>query len=456
MTDIVLVAVNAQYIHPPLGLYCLRASLGPLRDRSRVLEFTVKASVDHIVEGIAAESPRIVGFSVFLWNRAILLEVAQRLRYRLPATLLVAGGPEVTGAPAEDRLRRAFDETIEGAGEVPFRRICEELLASAELEAQGSTRSPYSEYTDEDLRHRLTYVESSRGCAFRCSFCTSASHPGVEDLPLGPFLDDLGRLIDRGARRIKFLDRSFNLDIDRACTILDFLLPRPGYDFVHFELVPDRLPEALGQRLAAFPPGKLRLEVGVQTLDPRVSAAIDRPLRRALVLENLRFLAEETSAIVHVDLIAGLPGETLEGFARGVDILWSLFGNRPGTEVQLGILKRLPGTPLDRQPPDGARFRSEAPYDLLENPELDASTMELLNHTARLWERAVNRGRFPAQTARLLGDADGAFFRFLAFSRWFVGRHGRSWGIPQEDLGRGLDDYLNLSAGDTSGTAPRS
>lgn len=454
MADIVLVAVNANYIHPPFGLYCLRAALGPLRDRCRILDFTMKVPVTEVEEALIAESPAVVGFGVYLWNRSTMLELARRLRQRLPGTLLVAGGPEVSGAPADDELRQAFDKTIDGAGELPFRQICEEALGTAKGGLQSSP-TPYLEYSEHDLQHRLTYVESSRGCAFRCSFCTSATHPGVEDLPLEAFLDDLGRLITRGARRIKFLDRSFNLDIGRACAILDFLLDHPGYDFVHFELVPDRMPEELRQRLRAFPSGRLRLEVGVQTLDTEVSAAIDRPLRRALVLENLRFLAQETSAIVHVDLIAGLPGERLEGFARGVDTLWSILGHRSGTEVQLGILKRLPGTPLDRNPPPKARFRAEAPYDLLESAELDASTLALLNHTARLWERVVNRGRFPQEVARLLGPAEGAFLRFLTFSQWFVDRHGRSWGIALEDLGRGLNDYLGFRSGDTSGTAPR-
>jgi len=282
----------------------------------------------------------------------------------------------------------------------------------------------------------------------------------VENLPLPGFLSAMETLLDRGARRIKFLDRSFNLDIDRACTILDFFLSRPEVRepradrefFVHFELVPERMPDELKDRLARFPVGTLRLEIGVQTLDPVVSAAIQRPLNPALVLSNLRFLAEKTSAIVHVDLIAGLPGETLAGFAQGVDTLWSVLGTRAGTEVQLGILKRLPGTPLDREPAPGARFRSEAPYDLLESPELDAPTLVLLNHSARLWERVVNRGRFPDATAQILGRGEGTFLRFLEFSRWFVARHGRSWGIPLQDVGRSLEDYQALTRDGTSGT----
>jgi len=441
MADIALVAIRAHYIHPPFALYCLRAALGSLRDRSQIFDFSAKTPVEEMEDEVVAQAPRVVGFSVYLWNRDTTVELARRLRQRLPGVVLVAGGPEITGAPVESPLRQAFDTTIDGPGEVPFRRLCERVLGEIP-EMPGKAGSPYDEYADEEFRDRLTYVESSRGCAFRCSFCTSALDPGVENLPLEPFLSDLGRLLARGARRLKFLDRSFNLDIDRACAILDFVLAHPGYEFVHFELVPDRLPLQLRERLCRFPPGTLRLEVGVQTLDPEVSAAIHRPLNRAVVLDNLTFLARQTTAIVHVDLIAGLPHETWDGFGRGVDELWALLGNRPGTEVQLGILKRLPGTPLDHEPPPGARFRSEAPYDLLSSPELDEATLVLMNHVARLWERLVNRGKFPGPVAQLLGSGEGAFGRFVAFSRWFVARHGRSWGIAQDELGRSLADYL--------------
>lgn len=452
MADLVLVAVNAGYIHPPFGLYCLRAALKSLRSRSRLVEFTTKTPLAEMAAAVTAEAPRVVAFSVYLWNRDLVLALVEALRPVLPGAQFIAGGPEVAGTPAGSPLRAAFDRVVDGPGEGPFREFCEQTLGEV---AVGPVASPYDEYTDEDLRHRLTYVETSRGCAFRCSFCTSASRPGVDHLDLASFVVDFGQLLVRGARRLKFLDRSFNLDIERACRVLDAVLARPEFHspdplverFVHFELVPDRMPEPLRYRLRRFLPGTLRLEIGVQTLDPQVSTAIHRPLDRDRVLDNLRFLVTETSAIVHVDLIAGLPGETLAGFARGVDALWSILGTRDHCEVQLGILKRLPGTPLDASPEPGAVFRTEPPYDLLASPGFDGPTMEALGHTARLWERVVNRGRFPGAVKVLLGPADGAFLRFHTFSQWLVARHGRSWGLALDDLGRGLADFLALRDG---------
>ena len=434
MPPIVLVAINARYIHPPFGLYCLRAALGPLRDQSSVLEFTLKTEVEEMAQTIAAQQPRIVGLSVYLWNRARVEALAPRLRQLCPGVILVAGGPE----PME-----GMDGVVEGEGEEPFRALCEVMIGMPDVPGVWSvTHSPYDEYSDEDLRTRLTYVETTRGCAFTCSFCTSAIHPMVKAFPIQSILADLERLLARGAHKLKFLDRSFNLNPARATIFLDFFLARLSeYPFfVHFEMVPDRFPPKLMDRLSRFPAGRLQLEIGVQTLNPAVSQAIQRPLDPSLVIANLEALTRDTQATLHVDLIAGLPGETLEGFGRGFDRLWAVLSRRPGNEIQLGILKRLPGTPLDQTPEPGAVFRTEAPYDLIESPHLTARELHVLNHMARLWERLVNRGHFP-ETTILLGEAP--FTQFYAFTEWFLTRHEVSWGLARHELGQELAIFLS-------------
>jgi len=425
VTPIVLVAINARYIHPPFGLMCLRAALGPLRDQSLIVEFTLKTSVEEMAQVVAAESPRVVGFSVYLWNKTKMEALGERLRQLCPGVILVAGGPE----PIE-----GMDGVVEGPGEEPFRALCEVMIGIPEGIAPSLVASPYDEYTDHDLKNRLTYVETSRGCAFTCSFCTSAAHPIVKSLPIEDCLAAFEKLLARGARRIKFLDRSFNLNPARANIVLDFFLDRlKEYEFfIHFEMVPDRFPPKLKERLARFPAGVLQLEIGIQTLNPAVTQAIQRPLNPEIVLSNLEFLTLETNVTVHVDLIAGLPGESLESFGQGFDRLWSILGSRPGNELQLGILKRLPGTPLDADPEPGAVFRTEAPYDLLEGPHLSRQELVLLNNMARLWERTVNRGRFPGVP----------FVQFFAFTTWFMERHEASWGISQEVLDQELLEYF--------------
>ena len=165
---------------------------------------------------------------------------------------------------------------------------------------------PYEFYTDEDLRHRVIYVEASRGCPFSCEFCLSSLDVPVRNVPLDTFLAAMGRLLDRGLRQFKFVDRTFNLNLEFSRSILQFFLDRyePGM-FLHFEMIPDRLPEVLRELIRQFPAGALQFEVGVQTLDDDTAKRISRRQDVKKLAENLRSLRDETGVHVHADLIAG-------------------------------------------------------------------------------------------------------------------------------------------------------
>ena len=170
-------------------------------------------------------------------------------------------------------------------------------------------------------------------------------------------------------RRFKFVDRTFNLNIAASRRILEFFLERqrPGL-FAHFEMIPDRLPEALREVIAKFPAGALQFEVGIQTFDEAVSKNISRRQDYGRLADNLRFLRQETGAHVHADLIAGLPGETLESFAAGFDRLVAMGPQ----EIQVGILKRLRGTPIARHDQAWEMvYSAHPPYEILRNKLLD-------------------------------------------------------------------------------------
>jgi hypothetical protein len=294
----------------------------------------------------------------------------------------------------------------------------------------------YRLYTAEDLERKLTYVEVSRGCPFGCEFCLS-SGGRVREFPLDRFLAEMETLIRRGARSYKFLDRTFNLDIERAARIMEFFLERlkpPMY--VHFEMVPARFPPELRQILTRFPPGSLRLELGIQTLNPKTAALIRRPSDPEKELEALGFLRRETNAIVHADLIAGLPGEDMSSFAAGFDRLWAV---RPA-EIQLGILKRLPGTPIDHHTgPYGMVYNPKPPYEVLETADLPLQEMDRIKNFARFWELIVNRGAFEDLVQIFLPDKNPAFSRFLTLSDHLLGHFGRNWGLPRQELREAIE-----------------
>jgi radical SAM superfamily enzyme YgiQ (UPF0313 family) len=311
----------------------------------------------------------------------------------------------------------------------------------------------YHLYTDEDLSRKLLYVEASRGCPFACEFCQGGQQ-NVRLFPLEPFLQDMGTLIERGGRIFKFLDRTFNLDIERAKKIMEFFLERiKTVKTVHFEMVPSRFPQDLREIIRRFPPGKLRLELGIQTLNPETKALIRVSGRPNEELETLEFLRRETNAIVHVDLIAGLPAENFASFGAGFDRLWHAisvtagdsykFTPKPPFEIQLGILKCLPGTPIIRHNEAcGMRYSAEPPYEVIETKALPAAELDRIKNFARFWEILVNRNHFPDLIPDLLPAGENVFDKFMNISDKLLKNFGKNWGIDRNDLKRYLKGLL--------------
>lgn len=329
-------------------------------------------------------------------------------------------------------------------------------IIPAELPKLEHVALPYELYTDADLAHRVLYVEASRGCPFTCEFCLSSLDIPVRQFPLAEFLGALDKLLARGATQFKFVDRTFNLNLLVSRAILQFFLDRwrPGL-FLHFEMIPDRLPEALRELLAKFPPGAVQLEIGVQTFNDETSRHISRRQDNAKLAENFQWLRAHTGAHLHADLIVGLPGEGLASFAAGFDRLVALGPQ----EIQVGMLKRLRGTPIVRHDAEfQMRYSPHAPYELLCNRELDFPTMQRLRRFARYWDLVANSGNFTTTTPLLWRAVDAPvhsdspcppspFARFFAFSDWLYTRVGRRHGIALADLAEALFVYLSGPAG---------
>ncbi len=311
---------------------------------------------------------------------------------------------------------------------------------------QRILRLSYDLYSDHDIANRIIYVEASRGCPFKCEFCLSSLDVPVRNVPLEEFLAAMQALFDRGLQRFKFVDRTFNLNLAISRAILQFFLDRyrPGL-FLHFEMIPDRLPEALRELIRQFPPGALQFEVGIQTFNEDVSQRISRRQDNAKLADNLTFLRQETGVHLHTDLIVGLPGESLDSFAAGFDRLVALNPQ----EIQVGILKRLRGTPIIRHDEAfGMAYSPTPPYEILQNREIDFATMQRMRRFARFWDLVANSGRFPDTLELLLhpeaptASPPSAFGRFLACSDWLYARLGRQHAIALDRLAESLFEYL--------------
>jgi radical SAM superfamily enzyme YgiQ (UPF0313 family) len=343
-----------------------------------MLEFDIAQRSVDVLEAILARSPRIVGVGVYIWNAQESLRLVADLKRVRPNVLVVVGGPEVSYETDQQPIASLADYVITGEADLAFGELCDKLLAgrrplqkviAAELpefarkDAGPALRLPYHLYTDADLAHRVVYVEASRGCPFKCEFCLSSLDVPVRNVPLEPFLAAMQSLLDRGLRQFKFVDRTFNLNLTISRSILAFFLERytPGL-FLHFEMIPDRLPEPLRELIARFPPGALQFEVGVQTLNDDVAARISRRQDNAKARGQLAIPARADGRPCHADLIVGLPGESLTSFGDGFDRLVAM---RP-QEIQVGMLKRLRGTPIVRHDAEfGMVYSPHAPYEIL-------------------------------------------------------------------------------------------
>ena len=442
---IVLATLNAKYIHASLGLRCLLANLdvhggAGLRAVTQLREFTIGQRPVQIVESLLALNPRVIGLGVYIWNVVETTQVVRLLKTLRPDIKVVLGGPEVSFETGEQDICRLADHVVTGWGDVSFPKLCRALLdgpqplmkvIAGEQPPLDALALPYGEYTDEDLSKRLLYVEASRGCPFKCEFCLSSLDKTAWAFELDRFMAEMDALYRRGARNFKFVDRTFNLKVDFSVRILQFFIDRMAPDlFVHFEVVPDSLPDRLKALIVQFPAGSLQFEVGIQSFNPEVQQRISRRQDNLKTADNLRWLVNESQAHVHADLIFGLPGETLESFADGFDRLHALAPH----EIQFGILKRLRGTPITRHTADFAmRYDPQTPYTILQTSTIDFAAMQRIQRFARYWEMLANSGRFAQGLGLLLGPGS-AFWNFLAFSDWLWQTTGKTHEFAYEKL----------------------
>lgn len=462
MPDIVLSTLNAKFIHAAFGLRYLLANLGELQPRACLVEFDINQRPLDIAEVLLAREPKIVGLGVYIWNVTETTELVATLKRLRPDLTIILGGPEVSHETESQEIVRLADYVITGEADLKFAEVCGQLLRAenpvtkiihAPLPEMTRLRLPYEFYTDEDLAHRVLYVEASRGCPFTCEFCLSSLDVPVRAVELETFLAALDRLLARGAKQFKFVDRTFNLNLNTGRAILEFLLARfePGM-FFHFEMVPDRLPEGLRELVKRFPPGALQFEVGIQTFNEEVAGLISRRQNYERLADNLRFLRAETGVHVHADLIAGLPGESVESFGAGFDRLIALGPQ----EIQVGILKRLRGTPIVRHNVDWAMtYAAHPPYEILQTRLIPFADLQRLRRFARYWDLVGNSGNFVETTPLLWLVGGSPFAGFMKWSDWLFAKTRRTHGVALMRLMELLMEFLTTEAGVETATAQR-
>lgn len=450
---ILLSTLNARYTHASLGLRCLLANMGELQGVTQLQEFVIGSRTTDIVEKLLAQQPRIIGFGVYIWNVEETTKLVALLKRVAPDVVIVLGGPEVSYESAAQDIVKMADYLITGWGDVTFPALCKQILDGPKplMKIHAGVQPPLAEltmpyqlYSAEDIAHRTLYVEASRGCPFKCEFCLSALDKTAWPFDIDVFLGELEALHARGARLFKFVDRTFNLNIKTSLKIMQFFLDKLAAHpddpvFAHFEVVPDHLPDALKDGIKKFPLGTLQFEIGIQSFNPDVQALVSRKQNNEKAAENIRWLCENSHAHMHVDLIAGLPGEDVASFARGFDRLLALQPH----EIQFGILKRLRGTPIIRHTEQyGLIFDPHPPYTILATDRIDFNQMQQLVRFARYWDLVANSGRFAHTLPLILRDSP--FANFMRLSNWLYATTDATNRIALERLAVLVGQWLVL------------
>ena len=418
---VTLCALSSQYLHVTPAPYALLAGVRTFCTQSvdcQVVQGTVNEPVEAVADRIAATSPRLVGLSCYIWNISRVKELLPLLRQRLPDAYILLGGPEVTSHSAA-RLAELpdADGVLCGEGEWAFAAFCDALAAEkspANIDSltcrlsDGSIREGTPCVSMQDppslcipeypfaARDRIAYLETGRGCPYRCAFCLSGQCGTARWFDVERAKQDLLALAAARPRVLKLVDRTFNAHRNRAEDLLRFILQEQGKGIpsglcIHFEVAADLLSDEMISLLRQMPAGAVQLEVGLQSFSEATLAAVRRRTDLNTVVRRVQQVLESGNVHLHLDLIAGLPHEDLETFTAGFHRAFAL---RPHM-LQLGFLKLLPGAAM-REEPEAypCRFRAEAPYEVIDTPWISAADLARLHRAETALDKLYNSGRF--------------------------------------------------------------
>lgn len=472
-----LCGINAKYIHSNLAIFSLKA----YADRKKIpgaeiilKEYTINNYVEDILQDLYEEKADVVIFSCYIWNISFVRELAVELKKVSPNVKIWAGGPEVSYAANKFLMKNsAFDLIMQGEGEEvfselirlaveakcqiedPYKKLESKKVLSKLQKLQGIAVRDFSEeaaleniesnienktkiintgfatlmdmdtipfvYEDFHLfEHKILYYETSRGCPFRCSYCLSSVDKTVRFRSLPIVKKELNAFLAAKVPQVKFVDRTFNCNRQRAIDIWSYLVEHDnGITNFHFEISSDLLGEEELELFAKMRPGLIQLEIGVQSTNGETVDAIHRHMD----LEKLFHYVDRVHALgnihQHLDLIAGLPYENYERFGLSFD---DLYAHEPD-QLQLGFLKVLKGTVMEEEVKKyNILYRNQPPYEVLGTKWLSYDEIILLKGVEELVELYYNSGQYTLTLKYAVPFFDRPFRFYELFSAWYRGK----------------------------------
>lgn len=414
--NVVLSTLNSKFIHSSLALRYLKAYGEAHGQAYDIVEYTINMPVLHILSDITEHDIDVLGFACYIWNIEMTLHVVNMVKAVRPDIIIVLGGPEVSFT-ADELLERCpnIDYIVQGEGEEAFYALVTALqlgndglnpvipgvrgrrdgsilgsLEAVEVSDLSSIPFPYTEEDMEDLEHKIIYYESSRGCPFSCQYCLSGNKNTVRFFPQERTLEELQWFIDHGVKQVKFVDRTFNCAPHHHRPLMEFMRDSDTDMNFHLEMEPELMTEWETNILCETPPGRIQIEVGVQSTYKKTLDAINRYNDWPYIQKSIRPIIQAGRTHVHMDLIVGLPHEDFNRFGQSFNDLFSL---QPHA-LQIGFLKLLKGSGVRRMREYKYVADPLAPYEVLSTHVLPYDDVRFLKYFEDVFERFYNSERF--------------------------------------------------------------
>lgn len=472
MEKIILAAVNATFNHTNPAIryirkYCMESEF--IQEHCKILcrEYTINDPVRETVADLLQEDAQIYAFSCYIWNIDVILEIAEMTKKIKPECSILLGGPEVS---YEDEsffsLHPFVDCIIRGPGEKAFSdlvrqviekkavpendgssltgRIFQKKLVDGQSIALTAVLFPYED-GDFQVRQKQYYYETTRGCPFSCSYCLSSVTGPMDILPVERVKREMRYFIGQKISQVKLVDRTFNFNDDRAVEIWQFLMQeyekQPFETNFHFEIAADLLSDKALELLKLAPKGLFQFEIGVQTTNASVLDHIRRKSDLPKINDRVRRLKESGNISLHLDLIAGLPGEDMTSFARSFCDVYSMKPNL----FQLGFLKVLKGSPIRREAAESKIiYPDKAPYEVLASDSMTFFELLRLKKIEELLERYYNSGHFTHSLEFIIGFAENPFDFFNRFENFWEEKGYFSRKMSRQDVIRAVYFFGNI------------
>lgn len=455
-----LVGINSKYIHPNLAIRYLKANTSASVE---IKEYTIKDQTAYIIEDILKYEPNVLGFSCYIWNIKIIKQIIKKLKSERPDMIIVLGGPETSYDYDDFLLDGLADYIIVNEGEIAFDKLLKHLQKQYDINEienliyidKGNIirntqklisdlnllKNPYRFKQDYDsIKNKVQYLELSRGCPYKCSYCLASLEKGLRFFDLNKTFENIDYLVKKGAKTIKFLDRSFNAHKKLALRFFEKLIEKNYQNTVfQFEINGDVLNDEIVDYLTEnCKKNYIRFELGIQSTNKKVNEAIDRfqdTERLIIIISKLK----SSNVILHLDLIAGLPYEDLESFRKTFNDIFALYPD----ELQLGFLKMLKGTKIRLEAEKyGYIYDVDPPYEIIKNDFLNEAEIKSIHLVEHFLDIYWNKNFMNESIIQISKKFNSYFDFFLELGNYYSQKNLSTKRYQLADLFTNLINFL--------------